>query len=62
MCLTGGENAGKRYKIFEKIDSIFQSDGIPWQSCASLSVDNTNAMKGNAILLVPGFQRKILMF
>ena len=40
MCLTDGENAGKAYKIFEKIDSIFQSDGIPWQSFASLSVDN----------------------
>ena len=30
MHLTDGENAGKAYKIFEKIDSIFQSDGIPW--------------------------------
>ena len=28
------------------IDSIFQSDGIPWQNCPSLSVDNTNAMVG----------------
>ena len=46
MCLTDGENAGKAYKIFEKIDSIFQSDGIPWQNCVSLNVDNTNAMVG----------------
>ena len=55
MCLTDGENAGKAYKIFEKIDTIFQSDGIPWHNCARLSVDNTNAMAGNTILLVPGF-------
>ena len=46
MCLTEGENAGEAYNIFEKIDSIFQSGGIPWQNCASLSVDNTNAMVG----------------
>ena len=30
MFLTDGENAGKACKSFEKIDSIFQSDGIPW--------------------------------
>ena len=29
MCLTDDENAGKAYKIFEKIDSIFQPDVIP---------------------------------
>ena len=29
MCLTDSENAGKAYIFFEKIDSIFQSDGIP---------------------------------
>ena len=46
MCLTDGENAGKAYKIFQKIYTIFQSVGIPWQNCASLSVDNTNAMVG----------------
>ena len=46
MCLTVGENACKAYKIFEKIDSIFLSDGIPWQNCASLSVHNTEAMVG----------------
>ena len=46
MYLTVGENACKAYKIFEKIDSIFLSDGIPWQNCASLSVHNTEAMVG----------------
>ena len=40
MCLNDVENAGKAYNIFEKIDSIFQSDGIPSQNCASLSVGN----------------------
>ena len=35
-CLTDSENARKAYKIFEKIDSIFQSDGIPWQNRAKL--------------------------
>ena len=40
MRLNDVENAGKAYKIFEKIDSIFQSDGIPSQNCASLSVGN----------------------
>ena len=38
MCLNDVENTGKAYKIFDKIDSIFQSDGIPSQNCASLSV------------------------
>ena len=47
MCLTDGENAGKAHNIFEKIDSIIQSDGILWQNCANLSVNNTNAMMGN---------------
>ena len=46
MCLTDGENAGKVYKIFEKTDSIFRANRIPWQNCASLSVDNTYAMVG----------------
>ena len=32
MCLTDGENAGKSHNIFEKIDSIIQSDGILWQN------------------------------
>ena len=46
MCLTDGENAGRAYNNFEKIDSIFQSDEIPWQNCAILSVDTTKAMVG----------------
>ena len=46
MSLTDSENSGKAHKIFEKIDSIFQSDGIPWQNCASSSVDITNVMVG----------------
>ena len=46
MCVTDGENTGKSYKIFEKISNIFQSDGIQWQNCGSLNVDNTIAMVG----------------
>ena len=62
MHLTDGENAGKAYKIFEKIDSIFQSDGIPWQNCASLSVDNTNTPVGKRNYVGFRFLEKNLMF
>ena len=58
MCWTDGENAGKAYKSFEKIDSIFQSDGIPWQNCAGLSVDNTNTIVGKGNFVGPRFLEK----
>ena len=60
MCLTDGENDAKAYNIFEKIDSIFQSDGILWQNCASLSVDNTSAMVGKCNSVGSRFLGKIL--
>ena len=62
MSLTDGENAGKAHKTFEKIDSIFQSDGIPWQNCASLSVDNTNTPVGKRNYVGFRFLEKNLMF
>ena len=31
-------------KFFEAIEESLESDKIPWNNCASLSVDNTNAM------------------
>ena len=46
MCLTEGEDAGKALKLFEAIEESFEADEIPWNNCASLSVDNTNAMVG----------------
>ena len=44
--------------MFEKICSIFQSDEIPWQNCASLSLDNTNAMVGKRNSVGPRFLEK----
>ena len=60
MCLTDSENAGEAYKIFEKIYHIFQSDGIPWQNCATLSVDNTDAMVGKCSSIGSMFLEKNL--
>ena len=46
MCLNEEEDAGKVSKLFEAIEESFEADEIPWNNCASLSVDNTNAMIG----------------
>ena len=44
MCLTEGDDAGKASKLFEAIEESFEADEIPWNSCASLSIDNTNVL------------------
>ena len=36
----------KAFKIFEATEESFETDQIIWNNCASLSVDNANAMVG----------------
>ena len=58
MCLTEGEEAGKDSKLFEAIEESFEADEIPWHNCASLSVDNTNAMVGKQNSVASRFLQK----
>ena len=58
MCLTEGEDAGKASKLFEAIEESFEADEIPWNNCASLSIDNTNAMVGKQNSVASRFLQK----
>ena len=58
MCLTEGDDAGKASKLFEAIEESFEADEIPWNSCASLSIDNTNSMVGKQNSVVSRFLQK----
>ena len=58
MPLTEGEDAGKAFKIFEAIEESFKTDQILWNNCASLSVDNTNAMVGKQNSVASRFLQK----
>ena len=58
MCLTEGEDAGKASKLFEAMEESFEADEIPWNNCASLSVDNTNAMVGKQTSVASRFLQK----
>ena len=58
MCLTEGEDAGKASKLFEAIEESFGADEIPWNNCASLSVDNTKAMVGKQNSVASRFLQK----
>ena len=46
MCLTKGEHAGKAASIFSAISTKFTEDGIPWENCVAVGVDNTNTNIG----------------
>ena len=59
MCLTEEEDAGKTSKLFETIEESFEANEIPWNNCASLSVDNTNAMEESSTLWHQDSCRKI---
>ena len=59
MCLTEGEDAGKALRLFEAIEESFEANEIPWNNCASLSVDNTNAMEESSTLWHQDSCRKI---
>ena len=61
MCLTEGEKAGKDSKLFEAIEETFEADEIPLHNCASLSVDNTNAMVGKQNSVASRFLQKNLL-
>ena len=58
MCLTEGEDAGKALKLFEAIEESFEANEIPWNNCASLSVDNTNVMVGKQNFVASRFLQK----
>ena len=58
MCLTEGEDAGKASKLFEAIEESFEAHEIPWNNCASLSIDNTNAMVGKQNSVASRFLQK----
>ena len=58
MCFTEGEDAGKASKLFEAIKESFEADEIPWNNCASLSLDNTNVMVGKQNSVVSRFLQK----
>ena len=40
--LTKGKHAGKAASIFSAISIKFAEDGIPWENCVAVGVDNTN--------------------
>ena len=46
MCLTGGEDGAKAYRIFEAIENKFTKYDLPWSNCISSSVDNCSTMIG----------------
>ena len=58
MCLTEGEDTGKASKLFEAIEESFEADEIPWNNCASLNIDNTNAMVGKQNSVAARFLQK----
>ena len=58
MCLTEGEDAGKASKLFEAIEESFEANEIQWNNCASLSVNNTNAMVGKQNSVASRFLQK----
>ena len=41
----------KAFKIFEATEESFETDQIIWNNCASLSIDNANAMVGKQNLV-----------
>ena len=56
--MTKEEDAGKASNFFEAIEESFEADEIPWNNCASLSIDNTNAMVGKQNSVASRFLQK----
>ena len=56
--MTKEEDAGKASNFFEAIEESFEADEIPWNNCASLSIDNTNAMIGKQNSVASRFLQK----
>ena len=46
MCCTEREDGAKTKVIFEAIDVKFSADGMPYENCIELSVDNASTMIG----------------
>ena len=44
ICLTGGEDGAKAYKIFDAIENEVTKSDFPWSNCTNLSVDNCSTM------------------
>jgi len=47
-----GTDSGTAAVIFEKMNQVFETNGIPWENCIAASVDNTSVNIGrrNSIL------------
>ena len=60
MCLTSGTDCSTAEGIFTAIDEAFENEPweIPWESCVSLSVDNTNTMIGKNNSIASRFLEK----
>ena len=56
--MTKEEDVGKASNFFEAIEESFEADEIPWNNCASLSIDNTNAMVGKQNSVASRFLQK----
>lgn len=46
MCLTSGTASATAESIFVTMDSVLESQSIPWSNCVGLSVDNTSVNMG----------------
>ena len=59
MCLTGGEDGAKVYKIPDSIASRFAECDIPWSNSINLFVDNTITLVGCRNSVAAAFVQKV---
>ena len=59
MCTTSGRDCSTSLAIFNKIDSVLVSHGIPWSNCVGFGVDNTSVNVGLHHSLMTHVQKKV---
>ena len=59
MCTTSGHDCGTSLAIFNKVDSVLVSRGIPWINCVGFGVDNTSVSIGLHNSLMTHVQKKV---